>query len=416
MSRKTTFIVIIVLIILGVAAWWFFSRENSTTPANQPTQTNQNLFPYGQNATSSVNQPNNNSNQGTVFINTSSTSLPALIHITMTPVSGYIFLPEGKNSTSSPQTTTLRYIDRATGHIDDYSFDTGTSTEVTNTTIPKVYQGSFAGGGARAYLQTIDENNQIETLSASVPLTEVAGPVALTNVTFLPKNIISLATHSNSLFYLIPTTNGSAGYESNLDGTKSLQVMSSGLSELVSGWQSATITLATKPSSLVGGYFFDLNTKTGNLSPVLRNISGLTALENSLGTFVFGSSSRNGTVQSFMYNEKTGATRILSLETLANKCVWSVKDTNIIYCAVPSNISGTLPDDWYQGNIFLSSDTIWKIAADTGITNIVDFLSTRNQNIDATNLVLDGNEKWLSFTDKEDLTLWALRLPLQIGQ
>jgi hypothetical protein len=407
MSRKTyTWIVILTLIILGFVAWWLFSHENKAVPASQPAQTNQNLFPYGQNATSSSNGSEASGGQGTVIVGNSPTTPPALVHITMTPVSGAIFLPEGKNSS----TTTLRYIDRATGHIYDYSFDTGTSTEVTNTTIPKVYEGSFSSTGARAYLQTLDESSQIETVSAAVPTAATTGPTALTDVRFLPKNIISIATNASSLFYLVKTANGSAGYVSALDGTKASQVVSPSLSELIAAWQSPSITLTTKASASAGGYFFNVNTKTGGLTPLIDDIPGLTAFANPAGTFVFGSESGGGTIQSFIYDEKKGATRTIPLSTLADKCAWSRINPNAIYCAVPTSTSGNLPDDWYQGNISLSSDNIWKISADTGVTNIIDFLSERNPNIDAEKLSLDGNEKWVAFTDKQDLTLWALRI------
>lgn len=406
MSRKNfTWIAIIVLIILGLAAWWFLSHENSTAPATQPVQTNQNLFPYGQNATSSQNN-SSTTNQSTVFINTPSTNLPTLIHITTTPVSGDIFLPE--SATSS--TTTLRYIDRATGHIYDYSFSAGTSTEITNTTVPVVYQGFFSPTGSRVYLETLDTNSQINTVSAPIPSATTSVPVGLGTFSILPKNIIALTTNSSSLFYLVPTLNGSAGYISALDGTKPSLIFNSGLSELTANWSNAGIGLQTKASASADGYFFNLNPKTGVFIPIIDSTLGLTTLENPSGTFIFGSATANGSLSSFIYNEKQNSSQKITLNTLADKCIWSTTNTNAIYCAIPTSISGTLPDDWYQGNIFLAGDNIWKISADTGITNVVDFLSATNPNIDAENLTLDKNEKWLAFMDKEDLTLWALRV------
>jgi len=404
MSRKTiTWTAIIILIILGLLAWWFFSRESSAVPASQPTQSTQNLFPYGANGTSTP-AATNTGGQGTVVLGGSAAPLPALVQITTTPVSGMTFLPEAASSSSA----TLRYIDRATGHIYDYSFDTGTSTEVTNTTVPKVYEGLFSSNGTRVFLRTLGASNQIETMSAAVNATGT-GPVALGSIAFLPTNISSLDLNGSSLFYLVSVSSGSLGYESALDGTKPAQVFNSALGELVARYQ-GNVTLLTKPSASANGYFFDLNTKTGGLTPILQNISGLTALENSAGTFVFGSVSNNGAVQSFVYNEKTGSAQTVPLATIADKCVWSKTNSNSVYCAVPAYITGTLPDDWYQGNVFLPDDNIWKIAADTGVTNVVDSLSQRNPNIDAENLTLDGKENWLSFMNKEDLTLWALRI------
>ncbi len=408
MSRRTIYILIIALIIIGLGAWWFLSRENSAPATSQPTSTGQNLFPYGQNATSTSGNTSTNGNQGTVFLNNngSSTTPPALIHITTTPVSGYVFLPESASSSSA----TIRYVDRATGRVYDYSFDTNVTTEVTNTTVPQVYQAYFSNTGTRVFLQTLDVSGDIETMSAAVNAT-TTGPVALGDVRFLPKNIISLSPNDLSLFYLISTTNGSMGYISAIDGTKPSEVFGSALGELISRWQSTNVTLQTKASASADGYFFGLNAKTGGLTTIVHNVAGLTALENNSGTFVFGSASENGTLESFIYNEKENSMKtISSLGTLADKCVWSAENPDTVFCAVPTTVAGTLPDDWYQGNIFLPSDNVWTINADTGVANVVDFLSERNQNIDVENPVLSGNEKWFSFMDKEDLTLWALRI------
>lgn len=410
MSRKITYILIVAIILLGAAGWWFFSHENSApAQTSSEVQTSQNLFPYGQNATSSASSNNQQTNNGQTVvvggISTPTTPL-TLVHITTTPVSGMIFLPENKNSAS----TTLRYIDRGTGHIYDYSFDTGTSTEVTDTTIPKVYRGIFSGTGTRVYLQTLDDSNEIETLSAAVSSATTTGVGMLTDVRFLPKNIMSIAPNGSSLFYLVSSASGSTGYVSALSGTNPSQAFSSALSELSTAWPSTDVTLLTKGSASAGGYLFNLNTKTGAFAPIIHDINGLTALESPSGTFAFGSASIGGTIESFIYNEKTDVSQTIPLNTLADKCVWSNLDSNTIYCAVPTNISGTLPDDWYQGNVYLADDNIWKITADTGITNIVDFLSEMNPSIDAENLSLDQSEKWLTFVNKEDLTLWALRI------
>ncbi len=305
---------------------------------------------------------------------------------------------------------TLRYIDRATGHIDDYSLDTGTSTEITNTTVPEVYQGFFSGDGSRVFVQTIDTNNQINTVSASIPTTTAYADTGLLDIRFLPKNIVTLKPNGQSLFYLVSVSDGSIGYVSDLDGTKPSQVFSSGLSELLANWAGGNVTLLTKPSYSAEGYLFHLNTKTGLLTPILDNVTGLTALENQTGTYVFNSASGNGTVESSVYDEKKNSSRSVPLSALADKCVWSAKDTSLVYCAVPTNAAGNLPDDWYQGNIFLAGDNVWAINADSGVTNVVDFLSETNPNIDPENLALDSSERWLAFIDKEDLTLWALRI------
>ncbi|HUD04267.1 MAG TPA: hypothetical protein VMR73_02125, partial [Candidatus Paceibacterota bacterium] len=196
------------------------------------------------------------------------------------------------------------------------------------------------------------------------------------------------------------------------DGQNRSDVFNSALEELSSSWpKSASVFLLTKPSASIGGYLFLLNQQTGTLSTVLSDMLGLDTIENSDGSFVFGSEINAGALHSFMYDTKAGTLRAISLTTLPEKCVWSINTTTEIYCAVPQSItSNNLPDDWYQGSLFLDGDDMWKIDATTGETQVVNFLSGENPNIDAENLFLDQNEIYMGFTNKKDLTLWALRL------
>ena len=84
-----------------------------------------------------------------------------------------------------------------------------------------------------------------------------------------------------------------------------------------------------------------------------------------------------------------------------------------MYCGFPKNLaSGAYPDDWYQGKVSFD-DNIKALDVNTlQIKNIENFESGDKQGteIDATNLMLSSNEKYLLFTNKNDLTLWMLEL------
>ena len=108
---------------------------------------------------------------------------------------------------------------------------------------------------------------------------------------------------------------------------------------------------------------------------------------------------------------KTGVTTNLNINTIPDKCVWSRKQVNIVYCAAPKRIvQGVYPDDWYKGKV-LFNDYIWKIDTTSGTTqSIIDLAQESSELFDATNLVLAPSEGYMAFMNKRDLTLWGLDL------
>jgi hypothetical protein len=94
---------------------------------------------------------------------------------------------------------------------------------------------------------------------------------------------------------------------------------------------------------------------------------------------------------------------------LAEKCVWSSLNKYVAYCAVPSNVPiGNYPDDWYQGNVSFV-DNIYKIDLSLPSMQLLYSLPT-DQNIDATSPSLDQKENYIFFTNKNDYSLWGLKI------
>lgn len=412
MSKKTfTIIAILLIIIFGVTFWYFFFRTQSSSNASETESSSQNLFPYG------VNNPSNgqtqsvqNSTSTTVINESGSTTVPSLIHITTTPVAGAIFLPESKNASS----TIVRYIDRGTGHVYDYNFQTGITSEVANTTMPEIYEGLFSSDGSRAIFRSLDSTGAIQTVSAAiVSTTTPATPSVLSDIRFLPKNITSISVNGSRLFFIEDMgIDGSVGYISNLDGTKSQEIWSSPLEQMRSSWNDPQdIFIYSNPSASAPGYALELNSKTGGSAPIINGVTGLATAENGTGAFVFASASNNGSIQSFILDVKNNIETPLTIKSLADKCIWSTLSPTNAFCAVPEFInSNDMPDDWYQGTVALGADDIWKIDAATGKSTVLNFLSSQDSALDPENLFLDEHEQWLGFMDKGDLSLWALRL------
>ena len=78
----------------------------------------------------------------------------------------------------------------------------------------------------------------------------------------------------------------------------------------------------------------------------------------------------------------------------------------MVYCAVPSRISGSnQPDDWYQGVVSFD-DGFWRKNILTGESkNILSRFGA-----DIMNIFVSDDEGYLIFTDKNDGTLWSLKI------
>ena len=141
---------------------------------------------------------------------------------------------------------------------------------------------------------------------------------------------------------------------------------------------------------------------------ILGDIPGLVTNVNPNTTLVAYTDS-NPTLS--IFNIKSGNTVSTGLNTIANKCTWSPIQTTTLYCAVPQNIpEGNYPDAWYQGLVSFSDD-IYQIDANTGQAIEIGNISQQaGQPIDAENLKVSPDGNFLIFTNKIDLSLWALQI------
>ena len=102
------------------------------------------------------------------------------------------------------------------------------------------------------------------------------------------------------------------------------------------------------------------------------------------------------------------ATR-LPLATLPEKCVWTTDDTSL-YCGVPLSLTGTQPDEWYQGATQFT-DRLWKIDMNNRVaTLILDPKEAGGVAIDAVSLTLDRTTDVLGFINRTDHLLYVYDL------
>jgi len=440
--KKALTIILIILIIaaVGVGIYYFFDKqEGGGTGSFNIT----NYFPFGKSPETPPTSPNNTGN-GTG--NTTGTGVgpngevlptPQLWQISTDPQSGAVVF---QTNDASSSTTAVRYLDRATGNVFESKLSVFGQKRISNTTIPKVYEALWLPKGNSLVLRyTSDDTDTIKSLYAKIVLpvknvvvanatsttsatsTEISTEINNGDVlaelqgTFLPANISSLSIEptGGKIFYLTPgQLVGSTGFVANADGGSAIQIFDSPLREWLTSWPKAgTIALNTKPSGGILGYLYFIDSKTGKFEKVLGGINGLTTLVAPNGLEVLYSESGTSNTSFGVYTIKTALKQPLPLRTLPEKCVWSSRQESTIYCAVPKSMpSAKFPDAWYQGLVSFN-DIVWKINISTGESEIVaEPVNLVEKEIDAINLILDQDEKYLVFTNKKNYQLWGLRI------
>ncbi len=411
MSKKTFFLVLaFLLIVSGFFGWYFFLRTGDITPQTEtPITSPTDLFPFGQNSSSDSQTGTGilvdiSSSTAEVGEINSATGLPRLRQISKTPAAGAIVFDMGSS-------TLIRYIERATGHIYETNNVSAQIKKISSVTIPKVYESLWSNDGSKVILRYLKgEEETIKTFYATI--SALNAPEEALEGTFLQDNIQNITSLGTKIYYTLKTSAGSSGITANMDGSEKTSVFSSSFSDWTSRWSSPTlITIYPRPAGSVMSAAYLLNTTNGTYTKAGNDLNGLSALANIDGTFVFLSYTSGNSIKSAIYNTKTFTTENTGIVALADKCVWSVKNKNIIYCASPTTLaSGTFPDDWYKGKVSFS-DTLWKIDVSTGETNeIFNPLFEVSRSMDITNLNLNQSETVLVFKNKKDQTVWRYEL------
>jgi hypothetical protein len=403
MNRKkivTIISILFVLVVGGLIGGYFYLTNTKTSPTSAPSGV----------GSLSGDQANNNAN---IIINTSSSTpgqLPKLRQLTQTPVAGYDFVDQGKGYV-------VWYVDRGNGNVFQTATSTLEITKITNTTIPKVYEAFIGKGGSNIILRFFDDNsNTIQTFigSPKKSQTSTSSDEQIKNLTgiFIADNIkmLSFSSNKDSLFGIVESNQG-VGNIYSFSG-KATNIFSSPLKNWIPQWvNSNTVALTSSPSAKTQNISFFLNTKNGTLTKTLGPKNGLVVSSSPDASHLLFSENKANTLVFGISDVKNGTETQLPNETIPDKCVWSKQNTSLVFCGFPKTIpAGLYPDYWYQGKVFFD-DTIgsFDVKASRFTTN-TDLKNESGVSIDATNLVLSKDDKYLLFTNKRDLTLWMLEL------
>ncbi|MBU1557628.1 hypothetical protein KKC45_01560 [Patescibacteria group bacterium] len=333
-----------------------------------------------------------------------SVNIPKLRKITDSPIAGFVSF-EDKNDVVS-----VRYIEKATGHVYEARMNSLTKKRVSNTTIPRVQESVWVDKDS-VIIRYLDENNNIKTFSAEIAEAD-EGELTDGKIegVFLSDNMKEVISLGKNIFYLLEGTNGSQGFVSSLDGETVSKIFDSPLKEwLIQRPKQGTLTLTMKPSSDVFSYLYFLNTDTGRMDKKLSE-KGLTTLTNKNLSNVLFSKSLVGDFSLSVYDILNKEIRTLPLNTLSEKCVWGDNNTDI-YCGIPNSVTrGDYPDEWYQGLISFS-DNVYRLDTETGSNELlVSPREVAREDIDIIEPTLSSDENYLFFINKKDFSFWSLEL------
>jgi len=401
MSKKIIVITISIalLLFLGVLIAYYFNLQNKSAEQGVEDTGFFSFLPFGGDDTPITTEPPENIPPEENNLQENYTQKLRLLSAEPVAGAGTLEVTAG---------TVVRYIEKATGHIYETELFSPIKNRISNATIPVVYNSLWGGNASNIFASYLaDDNMTINNYGLEIRNFSTSTDNTVSAVQF-PPNISDASSFENSIFYLQRTSDGTVGYTASFNGNSKKQVWSSPIKELLPQYiNQRTVSLTTKPGVGVGGYMFFVDTVNGQVKTILRNIPALSTHTNHDATNVLYS---NG-LATYIYNITNKTSNSISPFTFPEKCVWSKKDKNVFYCAVPKGyLDSTTFISWYKGLVSFNDD-IWKYSINENtaviVSNLIDDAGT---NIDAINLKLSEKEQYIVFMNKIDNTLWSLDL------
>lgn len=321
----------------------------------------------------------------------------------------------GAGISRSGDTTRIRFVARETGHIFQTEPDQARPRRISNTTVPGVVQTDWSASASSTLLTLRSEDGELSYLLASIETTDAQEEnaeqlfVSFQDI-FLPPDAhtVVLSPNGEQLFYLTDTDTGVEGVVREGISGNEQTVFSSPLSQWRAYWpQQSTVILSTKPAQGKSGVTYTVNAQTGRqqLVQAFAGTGPVTPFSDTRALI-----SRRGVNASVITEENGSFSLGATLGTLADKCGWGVRG-RFAWCGVPKTvIANEYPDAWYQGTVSFS-DELWRIDTETDNTErLLDPQTVTGSELDVMNIAVGVSNDWLIFTNKNDLSLWALRL------
>lgn len=401
LNRKTLFLVIagtalLVLLVFGVL--WYINRPDAT-------KTVRNLFgilpqtgaPTGGDGGVDVSSPAGSETSVTGGEEEIGGALPGgeevseaeLLQIVKKPILGATFTADNAK---------IMYYARSGGKLEMVDFSGSAEEQISSLTIAGMFDAIWQKAKRRS----------VVSYSEDAAAKRFINTTATTGVVFLPEGVRSFdfSSDSRSLAYLLRKGEITQLVIAAEDGKRPAVAYETPVPDLSLLWIAPKkILLQSAPSHKTPGivYLFDTGTKV--LEKVFSGVLGAVTIASPDGNALLTSFMQdNGSIALLLTNQKGENGRTITPATMSEKCVFT-KDAKHLYCAVSQNQAADLPDAWLRGDAALE-DQFMKIPMDT---RIAEAISAQTQ-FDAINLFLSPDGQYLFFQDKNDLTLWRLKL------
>ncbi len=404
MNNKKTFIIIVSVVIglfiISIIGYYFVIRGNQTNTAS-PKSGFMGFLPFG-----GSDNPQPIPNQGELATTTEPQKnfTQKLRKISSEPVAGAGILDIKAGSV-------VRYTERANGHIYEVDLFSPKQERISNTTTPIAYDAVWGNKNNSFVVRYLKEDDEtVDTYSMNLKQGIASTSVVVLGTSF-PEKIDGVSSFGSSTFYLQKSDVSSLGYVSGFDGKQRRLIWNSPIKDILSQFVNAkTVALTTKPASNIGGSMYLVDTNSGQTTKVLSNVSGLSTIVSPDAGKVLAIAQESA-VQMFLYDIKSRAVTNITPTTLPEKCVWSTKDKNVVYCAVPGEyLRGDSQSSWYKGLISFTDD-VWKYDLKNNSASMVqNLLNESGEYIDVIKPILSENEQYLLFVNKKDNSLWSLDL------
>jgi hypothetical protein len=413
---KKTLLIIGIVVILGIAALFIFGSQ-TTTPTGESRVgfSIRDYLPFGKSEEPTVattptttTETSTTGEEPTIDINK---PVPRLRKLSDQPVAGAIIFNTGA-------TSTVRFVEKGSGNVYEAKSDSNVIKRISNTVIPKIVRAFWLPNGSGFLAQNIlSENEIIETSFVKLSQNKASSTDETlipfeTSISKLPTGIkeIAIKPDSTKIFYY--TISGSSNwFTSDPDGTKAVSIMSNPLTEWLPKWISGNIVIMqTKGSSNSVGFAYALDVANKTIKETGAGVMGISMISNGDNSLSIVSQG-GANPRLFLINNKTASSTKISINTLADKCLWLKDKTPSAYCAVSNQIpNGNYPDIWYKG-LISTEDTIKRIDMSNDISfDIADLSQLSRQQIDVIDMFISPDESHLIFRNKIDGYLWMLRI------
>lgn len=412
---------LISLFAFGVIVWYFLFATPQSAPSLETTATPLSLRdlparigfifqgnPPEQTSETEVTPPGSvpfikvwdNPAAGNVLVNR-----PILREVLATTTVGTSTLLQTR--TVRATTTVLMFVDRITGHIYGHSIESGATYQISNTTVPGIYDAYIWNGGDRVLFRFLDTDKKtIVSMLATIPqVQEGRDAEPLIDTTYLPQDVSSVAVNRSlsTLSYVVPNDAGSSIYSVNARGTT--KIADSPFGEWIISYGGDQLYATPKASAYVKGSTVSLP----SFGRLVGEKTGLVTTPSSTGLLLSSMWSQTGLV---MFSTNGGTTTILPVKTLASKCTPGIPP--YFLCGVPKTIPESyegLPDDWYQGRVQFN-DTLQILNAQNGEVYTLYTFDEKYGSIDVTHIQTTPQADLISFIRKQDGALFLLNTNL----